>query len=157
MLAIKMLAELLKSKFSRSTTRQVVFLDELHCFDTLGCGFIKVLDFFWNGSASWRDNIMIVVCMSPTSRMIKNLIHSKGGLHKWLTHDIPLYHSNLALTEKSLTPNLKNDMTTQQKIYILLIKRPPPSGYLGIGGANTALAFVHRNDGAAAIDFIGEH
>ena len=58
MSAFKMLTELLKSKCSRRTTRQVVFLDELPCFDTQGSGFIKALDFFWNGSASWMDNIM---------------------------------------------------------------------------------------------------
>lgn len=64
MQAFKMLAELLKSKCSRRTTRQVVFLDELPCFDTQGSGFIKALDFFWNASASWMDNIMFVVCGS---------------------------------------------------------------------------------------------
>ena len=100
MQAFKMLAELLKSKCSRRTTRQVVFLDELPCFDTQGSGFIKALDFFWNASASWMDNIMFVVCGSATSWMIKNLIHSRGGLHKRLTHDIPLHPFDLATTEK---------------------------------------------------------
>lgn len=98
--AFKMLAELLKKKCKRRKTRQVVFIDELPCFDTKNSGFIPALDFFWNSSASWMDNVMFVVCGSATSWMLKNLIHSKGGLHKRLTHNIALHPFDLATTEK---------------------------------------------------------
>ena len=38
--AFKKLAELLKKKCARRKTRQVVFIDELPCFDTQNSGFI---------------------------------------------------------------------------------------------------------------------
>lgn len=98
--AFKKLSELLKKKCSRRKTRQVVFMDELPCFDTQNSGFIPALDFFWNSSASWMDNVIFVVCGSATSWMIKNLIHSHGGLHKRLTHDIHLHPFDLYTTEK---------------------------------------------------------
>lgn len=98
--AFDMLSKLLKKKCARRKTRQVVFIDELPCFDTQNSGFIPALDFFWNSSASWMDNVMFVVCGSATSWMLKNLIHSKGGLHKRLTHDIPLHPFDLGTTEK---------------------------------------------------------
>lgn len=98
--AFKMLAELLQKKCARRKTRQVVFIDELPCFDTPNSGFIKALDHFWNSSASWMDNVMFVVCGSATSWMLKNLIHSHAGLHKRLTHDIHLHPFDLATTEK---------------------------------------------------------
>lgn len=98
--AFKKLAELLKKKCARRKTRQVVFIDELPCFDTPNSGFVRALDFFWNSSASWIDNVMFVVCGSATSWMLKNLIHSHAGLHKRLTHDIHLHPFDLATTEK---------------------------------------------------------
>lgn len=98
--AFKKLAELLKKKCARRKTRQVVFIDELPCFDTPNSGFVSALDHFWNSSASWMDNIMFVVCGSATSWMLKNLIHSHAGLHKRLTHDIHLHPFDLATTEK---------------------------------------------------------
>ena len=76
--AFNMLADLLKRKCKRRTTRQVVFIDELPCFDTQNSGFIPALDFFWNASASGMENVMLVVCGSATSWMLKNLILSKG-------------------------------------------------------------------------------
>lgn len=98
--AFNKLSELLKRKCARRKTRQIIFIDELPCFDTKNSGFIPALDFFWNSSASWMDNIMLVVCGSATSWMLKNLINSHGGLHKRLTHNIHLRPFDLAITEQ---------------------------------------------------------
>ena len=98
--AFKALAALLKRKCARRRKRQVVFVDELPCFDTPNSGFVPALDFFWNSCGSWMDNIFFVVCGSATSWMVKNLVYSHGGLHKRLTHDIHLHPFDLYTTER---------------------------------------------------------
>lgn len=67
---------------------KVVFIDELPWMDRAKSGFIPALENFWNGWASLRNDIKLIVCGSATSWMISNLIHSKGGLHGRLTHQI---------------------------------------------------------------------
>ena len=96
--AFNKLSQLLAKKCARRKTRQIVFIDELPCFDTANSGFVSALDFFWNSSASWMDNVMFVVCGSATSWMLKKLINSRGGLHKRLTHHIHLHPFVLATT-----------------------------------------------------------
>lgn len=98
--AFGMLSRLLKQACSRRTSRQVVFIDELPCFDTQKSGFIPAFDFFWNSAASRINNLMIVVCGSATSWMLKNLIYSHGGLHKRLTGDIALHPFDLYTVEQ---------------------------------------------------------
>lgn len=100
MSAFDALDKLLAKKCKRRTTRQVVFIDELPCFDTEGSNFKAALDHFWESSASWRDNIMFVVCGSATSWMLDNLIYSHAGLHKRLTYPIHLSQFDLATTEE---------------------------------------------------------
>lgn len=106
--AFYILSDLLaeKSKADKKK-RQIVFIDELPCFDTPGSRFIQALDYFWNSSASWMDNVMLIVCGSATSWMLKNLIFSHGGLYKRLTYSIPLHPFDLATTEKYIKSRSK--------------------------------------------------
>ena len=65
---------------------KVIFIDELPWMDKAKSGFIPALETFWNGWASRREDIKLIVCGSATSWMISNLINSRGGLHGRLTH-----------------------------------------------------------------------
>lgn len=69
--------------------KRVVFLDELPWMATHKSGFLKGLSWFWN---SWtvNQNIVVVVCGSAASWMIKNVVHNKGGLHNRITKRIYL-------------------------------------------------------------------
>lgn len=71
-------------------SRQVVFLDELPWMDTPRSGFVTALEAFWNGWASHRDNMMLVVCGSATSWMMDKLINNYGGLYGRLTGQMKL-------------------------------------------------------------------
>ena len=73
-----------------SSAMKTVFLDELPWLDTAQSGFIPALEHFWNGWASARKDIILVVCGSAASWMINELINSKGGLHNRVTHRIAL-------------------------------------------------------------------
>lgn len=56
--------------------RKVVFLDELPWLDTPNSNFVAGLEHFWNGWASARKDIVLVVCGSSTSWIMDNLINS---------------------------------------------------------------------------------
>lgn len=70
--------------------RKVVFIDELPWFDTPRSKFLSALEYFWNGWASARNDIVLIVCGSATSWIIDNLILNYGGLHNRLTGRILL-------------------------------------------------------------------
>lgn len=91
----------LLSKFlelKKKPGKMVVFLDELPWLATHKSGFLKGLSWFWN---SWATNqsIVVVICGSAASWMIKNVVHHKGGLHNRITKRIYLKPFDLAETE----------------------------------------------------------
>lgn len=83
--------ELLKELIRHSTEkRKVIFLDELSWMDTHGSDFIMALEGFWNGWASARSDILLIVCGSVTSWMLSKVVHNKGGLYNRLSCRIHL-------------------------------------------------------------------
>jgi len=70
--------------------KKVIFLDEMSWMDTAKSGFLTALEFFWNGWASARNDVLLVICASSTSWIVKKVIHNKGGLHNRLTRRIHL-------------------------------------------------------------------
>jgi len=85
--------------------KSVIFIDEFPWLDTHKSGFLAAFDNFWNSWASKKDNLIVVICGSAASYMIKNIIKSKGGLHNRLTEKIRLVPFNLFETEKLLKRN----------------------------------------------------
>jgi len=79
--------------------RKVVFLDELPWMDTPNSGFISALEHFWNGWASARKDIVLIVSGSATSWMMNNLILNYGGLYGRLTQKIFLEPFDLNETD----------------------------------------------------------
>jgi uncharacterized protein len=80
------------------TEKKIIFLDELPWLDTKRSNFIAGLSYFWN---SWavNQNIVVVICGSAASWMIKKVINDKGGLHNRVTRRLFLYPFTLAETE----------------------------------------------------------
>jgi len=76
--------------------RKVVFFDEMPWFDTKGSRFIPALEHFWNGWASAQDEIMLIVCGSAASWIVKKLFRNRGGLHNRITRRILLQPFTLA-------------------------------------------------------------
>lgn len=94
----------LLSKFlelKKKPGKMVVFLDELPWLATHRSGFLKGLSWFWN---SWAVNqpIVVVICGSAASWMIKNVVHHKGGLHNRITKRLYLKPFSLSETEHFL-------------------------------------------------------
>lgn len=66
--------------------KKIIFIDEIPWLDTPRSGFIAALENFWNGWASWREDVKLIVCGSATSWIINKIIRDKGGLHNRVTH-----------------------------------------------------------------------
>ena len=75
---------------SSDLPRKIVFIDEMPWMDTPRSGFVSALEHFWNGWASARKDVMLVICGSATSWIIEKVLRNKGGLHDRVTEQIPL-------------------------------------------------------------------
>lgn len=82
--------------------RKVVFLDELPWMDTQKSEFVKALDLFWNEWGSTRNDLLLIVCGSAASWMVKNIIKNRGGLHNRLTCKLRLSPFSLSETRQFL-------------------------------------------------------
>ena len=71
--------------------KKVVFIDELPWMDAPRSNFVSAIEHFWNGYASARKDILLIICGSATSWIINNVFKDHGGLHNRVT-----YKSNLA-------------------------------------------------------------
>lgn len=74
----------------RTERRKVVFIDELPYMATHKSGCVAALEHFWNGWASARKDIVLIVCGSAASWLMKKVIADKGGLHNRVTGKIHL-------------------------------------------------------------------
>jgi len=75
---------------SQSFGKYIVFIDEMPCFDRGKSGFLAALEHFWNDWASSRPGLLLIVCGSSTSWIVKRLFHDKSGLHNCITARIEL-------------------------------------------------------------------
>ena len=95
--------ELLKDLVEKSSVdKKVLFIDELSWMDTQKSGLLVALENFWNGWASARNDVVLVVCASATSWMLDKIIHNKGGLYNRLSSQIHLKPFNLGECEEYL-------------------------------------------------------
>ena len=65
---------------ARPEPRKTIFIDELPWMDTRRSGFVKAVEDFWNGWATARKDIMMVVCGSAAAWMTKKVLQNRGGL-----------------------------------------------------------------------------
>jgi len=63
------------------TPKKVIFIDEMPWMDTHRSGFVTALEHFWNGWASGRKDVLLIICGSATSWIINKVIRNHGGLH----------------------------------------------------------------------------
>ncbi|MBL0912790.1 MAG: ATP-binding protein [Bacteroidia bacterium] len=94
--AFRQLRQWLESK--RSKRKKVLFIDELPWMDTPRSRFLEALGHFWNDYAA-HNNVLIVLCGSAASWMIRKVVDSKGGLHNRITRLLQLEPFTLRETE----------------------------------------------------------
>ena len=85
--AFFLLSELLDRQEGK---KKVVFIDELPWMDAPRSNFVSALEHFWNGYASSKRDILLIICGSATSWIINNVFRNHGGLHNRVTYRIHL-------------------------------------------------------------------
>ncbi len=124
-------------------TKKVIFIDEIAWMYTKNSNFLTVFESFWNGFASARKDIMLIICSSVTSWIINNIIHSKGGLYNRVTDQ--LYIEPFSLKEcEEFSNKLNLNLTRSQLI----------EAYMVIGGIPYYWNFIKKGESIA--QFIDE-
>lgn len=118
--------------------KKVVFFDEFPWLDTPRSNFLSAFSYFWNNWAVKQKNLLVIICGSAASWMIKNVVHNKGGLHNRITQSIRLLPFNLAETEAYL----KSRSVNLDRYQILQI-------YMTMGGIPFYLKNVRKGESAA--------
>ena len=95
--AFYLLAKLIDSM--KSKKKKVLFIDELPWFDTQRSKFLMAFGHFWNDYCSKRSDILMIICGSAASWMIKKILKNKGGLHNRVSERIRLTPFSLHETQ----------------------------------------------------------
>ena len=109
----------------------VIFLDELPWMASRKSGLLKEIDYFWNHYWSTLPNVILILCGSAASWLMKKIIYNKGGLHNRITCQINLLPFTLAETKAYL--NSKNVKLNNKHILAL---------YMALGGVPYYLSYV---------------
>lgn len=80
----------------------ILFFDELPWLATPRSDLIRSLEYIWNHYFSKCPHIIMVLCGSAASWILKNIIHNRGGLYGRLTQKIHLQPFSLLETEHYL-------------------------------------------------------
>lgn len=130
--AFELLNQVLKT-IKKSNEKLVVFIDELPWLDTPKSGFYSALEYFWNRHGSQMNNLLLIVCGSSATWMIRKIINAKGGLYNRTTERIEL--KPFTLRETELYCKAKNIQYTRYQILEL---------YMAFGGIPFYLNMVQN-------------
>lgn len=118
--------------------RIIIFFDELPWLAGNRSGFLPALEYAWNQYFSRQSNVVLIVCGSAASWIIKKVINNKGGLYGRLTEMIQLHPFNLLETEQYLSAN-KVKLSRKQIVEL----------YMAIGGIAKYLTYVLPGESSA--------
>jgi AAA+ ATPase superfamily predicted ATPase len=120
--------------------RKVIFFDEFPWINSPRSGFLPAFENFWNSWASKEKNLVVVICGSAASWMIKKVINNRGGLHNRVTRRIRL----LPFTVAETSEYLKARKVKLDKYQILQI-------YMAMGGIPQYLKEIEPGYSAAQV------
>jgi len=120
--------------------RQIIFFDEFPWINSRRSGFLPAFENFWNSWASKEKNLVVVICGSAASWMIKKVIDNRGGLHNRVTRRIRL----LPFTIAEAADYLKSRKIKLDQYQVLQI-------YMAMGGIPQYLKEIEPGDSAAQI------
>ncbi len=118
----------------------ILFFDEVPWIASPKSRFLIMLEHFWNRYLSRNKNVILIICGSAASWIMKNIINNKGGLHGRVTRKIRLLPFTLSETEKYL--NSRQIQLDRKQIIDI---------YMAIGGVAKYLLYVERGKSAAQI------
>lgn len=123
--------------------KKIVFIDEMPWMDTPRSGFVSALEYFWNNWAAWEKNIVLVICGSATSWIIKKVIRNRGGLHNRVTRQICLRPFTLRECEQ-YSRSRQFPFSRQEIIAVYMILGGVPYYWSLLNGAESVAQNVDR-------------
>ncbi len=117
--------------------KKVIFIDEFPWIASDKSGFLPAFENFWNDFCAARTDLVIVVCGSAASYMMKKLIKNHKGLSKRITQKINLKPFNLAEV-KEFFEYKKNPIIEYELLKI----------YMSLGGIPEYLEQVQKGESA---------
>jgi uncharacterized protein len=120
--------------------KKIIFLDELPWLATPRSMLLQALEHVWNRYLSNIPNLVLIVCGSAASWMIKNVLNNKGGLYGRVTKQIKLAPFTLSQTEQYL----KSKHISLERKQILEL-------YMCLGGVAKYLTYIERGKSSAQI------
>lgn len=129
--AFALLKELIRKSEDK---KKVIFIDEMPWMDTPKAGFVAALEHFWNSWASARKDILLVVCGSATSWIIKKIFRNHGGLHNRVTTRLQLNPFTLAECEQYIKSR-----------HLVMSRYQIAIGYMVMGGIPFYWSQLKRN------------
>ena len=121
----------------------VVFLDEFPWLDSRKSGFLSAFEHFWNTWASRQKNLLVVICGSAASWMIRNIVNNKGGLHNRITQKIRLLPFTLSESEAYMK-SLGNNLDRHQVLQIYMALGGIPQYLNAAGKGNSAVQVIEK-------------
>ena len=122
--------------------KKVIFIDEFPWIDSHKSGFLAAFENFWNDYCTTRKDLIVVICGSAASYMIKKIINNSKGLSKRITQTIKLKPFNLKETKAFF----KFKGVKMEEYEILKV-------YMAMGGVAEYLEHIRNDDSAVtAID-----
>jgi AAA+ ATPase superfamily predicted ATPase len=79
--------------------KKIIFLDEFPWFATKRSDFLVAFEEFWNRRGTLEGDIVLIICGSATSWIIKNVIKNTGNMFQRVTQKIFIEPFTLAETE----------------------------------------------------------
>ena len=131
--AFEHLKKLIASQGKPKSGKHLLFFDEFPWLATRRSGFLSAFEHFWNTYAERRQDLMVIICGSAASWLIKKVIGSKGGLHNRTTRRIRLEPLTLGET-KSYLSHIKIKLDTFQLTQL----------YMAIGGIPLYLNYIEK-------------
>ena len=116
---------------TKEQKKVILFFDELPWLATKKSGFLSAFQYVWNHYFSRDNRIILIVCGSAASWMIKNIIYNKKGLYGRLTAEIRLSPYSLSETETYLKAQ-----------NVLLDRRQIVDIYMAFGGIPQYLSLI---------------
>ncbi len=116
----------------------ILFFDELPWLASARSGFLPALEYMWNQHFSHMNNLILIVCGSAASWIIKKIINNKGGLYGRLSEVIKLNAFTLGETEQFLLSR-----------HIKLSRKQIVELYMSLGGIAKYLTYILPGDSTA--------
>jgi AAA+ ATPase superfamily predicted ATPase len=137
--AFGLLKQYLK-RMKETDEKKVIFIDEFPWIDSHKSGFLAAFENFWNATCSKRTDLIVVVCGSAASYIVKNIIENTGGLYHRVTKKLKMHPFNLKETDEFL--KYKGVKMVPKEIFKI---------YMTFGGVAEYLEQIQKGDSSVTV------